>query len=64
MNQDFSGSEVMGGPAVQRPAHRTEDVVQNGFLVFIICFNGAGNDPASKITSTLALTRAPAGNRF
>ena len=25
---------------------------------------GAGNDPASKITDTLAITRAPAGNRF
>ena len=25
---------------------------------------GAGNDPASKITDTLAFTRVPAGNRF
>ena len=37
-----------------------------GEEILLIRFSlvGAGNDPASKITNTLAITRALAGNRF
>jgi len=33
-------------------------------ISFFFFFLGAGNDPASKITITLATTSATAGNRF
>ena len=34
------------------------------FLSFFHTCSGAGNDPASKITITLAFTSVTAGNRF
>jgi len=45
--------------AFARPAERKQM-----FVFYFYFFVGAGNDPASKITSTLAFTRVPAGNRF
>ena len=65
---DLVGCWVMGRGGGGEERARVREVKRceemKGVIFYFLSLVGAGNDPASKITNTLAITRVPAGNRF
>ena len=61
---DKTGEQVKGSNSWASKSTTRGAWLSELIFVLVIFVSGAGNDPASKITITLAFTSVTAGNRF